>query len=224
MRISLNLCAAIIIATAASNAMAFPREGKTYFNINAGYGIVSPKITTTINSSAAQSFKPMDRGFVFDAGFGYYLLDELRLSINPLYAQELSGKKNLNSPNPASTKNIINQYGIFANAYYDLLTGTNINPFVMAGFGFMRTELEDRITIGDVSAKLKKSLSKAAYQGGVGLAYHMSSSVDAELGYRLVKQMGKQKSIETSSQAFGIKTSTKLPATQLITVGFRFSF
>ncbi|MDF3046958.1 MAG: heat resistant agglutinin 1 [Candidatus Midichloriaceae bacterium] len=219
----LSLATAIIISVVAANAFAFPREGKTYTNINAGYGINSPKVTASINATSPQSFKPMDRGFVFDAGFGYYLLDELRLSINPVYAQKLSGKKNITSPNAVSDKNIMNQYGIFANAYYDLLTGTNINPFIMGGFGFMRTELEDRMILGASSAKLKKSLSKAAYQAGVGLAYHMSSSVDAELGYRLVKQIGK-KNIEASLPSSGITTSTKLPATQLVTVGFRFTF
>jgi opacity protein-like surface antigen len=223
----------VSFALALSDATAFPREGKTYFNMNLGYGIDNP--TTTFTGTVNTTVKPMDRGYVADVGFGYYLLDELRVALNPVYARNLTGKKTTGSSPVLTDKNIMNHYGIFGNIYYDILTGGKINPFIMGGIGFMRTEVEDRVTITPLTppatstaGKNKGSRSKLAYQIGGGFAYHLSSSIDVELGYKILKHIvSKKKSNGTVGDTIGVlgvTVQSKEGLTQIATIGLRFTF
>ncbi len=228
----------VSFALFADCAFAFPREGKTYFNLNLGYGIDNPK--TTFTGTVNTTLRPMDRGYVIDGGFGYYVLDELRIAINPVYARNLTGKKTTGAGTMASPiltdKNIMNHYAIFGDVIYDILVGRKINPFLMVGFGFMRTEVEDRVTLTPYpvigtssSGKNKGSRSKLAYQIGGGISYHLSSSIDVEFGYRIMKHIVNKKKSDSTSVGdtiapLGLTIISKEGITQLATVGMRFTF
>ncbi len=219
------LMAGALSVFAATNVMAFPKEGKSYFNFNLGYAINNPKVN--FGGPTTTSLKPMDRGFAFDGGFGYHLLDEVRIGVNPFYARDLAGKKTSGSGVALLTnKNIMNQYGIFLNGYYDILMGGKVNPFISLGLGYTRIEMENRTTFNAVGGRSKNSLNKIAYRGGLGFAYHLSSAIDMELGYSLIKRMGKKKNrtMQDVIPSLGLTMSSVPSATQLMTIGMRFTF
>ena len=218
----------VVALIGAVDALAFPKEGKSYFNFNLGYGINNPKVYfATSMPPVTGSLKPMDRGFAFDAGLGYYLLDEIRVALNPVYASDLSGKSTSGKGATLFTnKQTIKQYALFTNLYYDFLISGKMNPFVMVGLGYMRTETEDRSTFDSLSKRNKSARNKMAYQAGGGLAYHMSSAVDAELGWRALKSSAKKsgRTAADMSDPTDIVVSTDPGLTHLITLGMRFTF
>lgn len=218
----------VLGAFISANAMAFPKEGKSYFNFNLGYAINNPKTNFAGGMPPVSgSLKPMARGFAFDMGLGYYLLDEIRIALNPVYIPDMRSKE-------SSGKGLLlledrqkmQHYGLFTNVYYDFLLGGKMNPFVLVGVGYMRSEMEDKITYGGITTVNKDTRSKIAYQGGLGLAYHLSSAIDAELGWRMMKMRSRKNNsaVPDASAPLAISASTDLGLTHVISMGLRFTF
>lgn len=74
-------------------------------------------------------------------------------------------------------------FGFMANGYYDFDTGGNWVPFVMAGIGGAKINL-DVTSVGGVAVTYDESDTVFAYQAGAGLGYKFSPTTTANLQYR----------------------------------------
>ncbi len=201
----------------------YGHEGKVYGVLDLGYGMQDSDQTITLTGITSKG-KGAGRGLAFSGGFGYYLLDELRVE-GSLYAdQGMESKKSVSS----GTKNVAmygkeKSFGAFANAYFDVLNESNIIPYVMVGAGFLRNEFESELKIpGTGTGRESKSKFSKAYQGGAGINYHLSSSLDLDFGYRYINKGEKEYKFTVTSVNAGVKA--KAGPTHIAVIGFRSTF
>lgn len=218
-----NLLIGTALIAIAQNASAFGREGKTYTKIDLGYGYET--IKRDVTGDVTTSVKTNNRGLAAALGTGYYLLDELRIGVDLLYTNKFKGNDKKNAS--IQTKSDVKTLGAFAEMYYDILTGSKFNPYVNLGYGIMRTEVNDTYTVSGVTGKgSAKAKTKAGYKAGLGVAYHINTSVDLDIGYTMFKQnsSSKNKTNAITSTAPAVNSSFKPNSLQMLMVGIRYTF
>lgn len=70
------------------------------------------------------------------------------------------------------------------NYYFDIPTKYPIKPFLTAGIGAARIDVNDLKSTGDVVVSVDENDTVFAYQFGLGATWAMSKSLDLELKYR----------------------------------------
>ena len=173
----------------AANANAFSgSKGQYYFIASGGSG--NQAVKQTVSGIAATSTRSGNKGsfgLMFQAGAGYYILDDLRAEVVVHYDKGARSKtKTTGAGGNINIKGQDQSIGGFANIHYDLISSTRIMPYVMAGLGYTKSELTSHITAEDGTAdSFKKSRSKFVYAIGGGVGYHLGVNWDMDLGYRL---------------------------------------
>ncbi len=118
---------------------------------------------------------------------------------------------------------------LFANAYYDINTGTAFTPYVGAGLGVAWNSLSlDNLTLavpgtgsfGGVGVS-NKTTAQFAWNVGAGVAYAFTDNISVDLGYRYA-QFGKGKT-KTVIGMYDIK-STRPTAMHQFVLGLRVTF
>lgn len=226
----------IVILTAIvainNNCMAFQRESKGFISVNLGVADNNLKrtYTQTGTTNATYSFSGTTYNPVLEAQLGYYILDELRVSINPVYIDSKisrkSEKSSIATVNGVTSKYLVNNIGLFGNVTYDILTGSALNPFINAGIGILRTKIDDKFSYQGLSYKADKTTNKTAYKIGAGLAYHISSTSDVEFSYNLINQIKRKNKKYANYNFSGTNYSAEgdLRMIQTFTVGLRYTF
>jgi opacity protein-like surface antigen len=86
-----------------------------------------------------------------------------------------------NSANPtlgagiADGQGRVSNYGVFANVFYDVETGTALKPFVGAGAGVQWVDVDYRLSDVNVGSGTKAGI---AYQLMAGASYEVTPNVD----------------------------------------------
>ncbi len=242
----LSILALGIFALASFDANAFGRENKFYAFGGLGYNYEPVKKTATGGPfTTATTIKTNNRSVVGELGAGYYILDELRLSGSFLFNPNLTKKKNPQKKTKFATtignneivdKTQLGVTGAFVDLYYDMLSKSKVNPNLSIGFGHMQREYKDFISITDTSAlpsptttssSGKLRYKKTMYRIGMGVSYHMNTSVDIDFGYKLhgLFSMKKKKNGVTTTFSNSAGSATFKPAAMhLLTVGLRYTF
>ncbi len=212
----------LFLLSVSQASLAFGGAGKVYFHSAVGYATSGTKVA--ISNGATANFNPAPYGFGFGVGGSYGITDSIRLGADALWMYNLRDKKQSGSGGSILRDKVyIKQIGGFANAYYDLRTGSRFAPYITIGAGILRTEIEDDISIGSGAISSgKKSKLKMAFQGGGGLAYSVSSNIELELGYRAIGSKN-NKAITYSNNALNLNISHKPAITHWGFVGARFA-
>lgn len=77
----------------------------------------------------------------------------------------------------------ISSFGFMANGYYDFQTGSKWVPFLMAGIGGARLNL-DVTSVGGLATTYDESDTVFAYQVGAGVGYKFTPNTTGNLQYR----------------------------------------
>ena len=77
----------------------------------------------------------------------------------------------------------ISSFGFMANGYYDFDAGDNWAPFLMAGIGGAKINL-DATSVAGVAVTYDESDTVFAYQVGAGIGYNLSPTTAVNFQYR----------------------------------------
>ncbi|MCE2993540.1 MAG: porin family protein [Candidatus Jidaibacter sp.] len=222
----LKLAIAVAPILIFTDALAFQRDGKVYMDLNLGYGIqnVERKITLGFVN---YNFKENNKGIVGKLGIGYHLLDEIRVGVSVMYTPKLRSSKA--DGNNYSEELKAKMMGVFGDVYYDFLTGSRFNPFVLAGVGMMNTEYKQKLSLTTLTDNAKKSKTRMAYKLGAGLSYHINTSLDLDFTYQAVLAGSSSKNdinLDYKGPLIVLSPDVKLkPAMfQSILIGLRYTF
>jgi OmpA-OmpF porin, OOP family len=184
------LCAAAMGLALVGRAAAMEPVSGFYVSLGGGVDFLQDITLSPASadgpSKRAYEFAP---GFGFDPALGYGFGNGLRIELEGDYAQNnLSG---LHASFAGHATGTAIQYGVFANAIYDLPLNWPVTPYFGAGVGYQVLEL-DKVGSAAVGTPLSPTLSPAegalAYQGIVGISYRLPTvaglSLTAE--YRMI--------------------------------------
>lgn len=225
--------ASLAVATVAFSSeclASMQREGKFYADIDLGY--TGGKVSRVIQSPYAVTFNKNSKGLNVSGGFGYYILDELRLGLSGIVTKKLKAKGNtiVGSNVALYDKNTLKSYGLFLNGYYDFLTGTDFNPFIQLGYGILNNSLTETITSGSTTGSNKKSKTRRAMLYGIGAAYHLTQSIDLDFGVKLYRRPFTSKKSQADLPMNVVvggttyTTNMKFRQLEVYSAGIRFSF
>jgi len=166
----------------------YGHEGKVYTKLDLGYGIQDHDQTVT----GTQVGKANDSGggLMFNASLGHYFLDELRIDFQIHYDQGLKSKKSfISGADTVTMRGDEASFGGFVNFYYDWLNTSNVTPYVTVGAGLLRSEFTSKIAVNAANElKDKKSKYGISYKAGLGMAYHIGTNVDIDMGYSYIQK------------------------------------
>ena len=86
---------------------------------------------------------------------------------------------------------------LMLNGYYDIKTGTEWTPYVMAGVGYAHVDNTIKDVMGTEAEKHRAD--NFAYQAGVGVSYALTSNIALDAGYRYI-DLGKTEYKETTRE------------------------
>lgn len=217
----------LFLATALSlySTLAFAgygQDGKIYTKFDLGYGVqdIKQNITGGISSTTQGD------GVIGFVGLGYYMLDEMRVEGSFFYDRGLRSKANATSA--ASEKLIVRgkerTIAAYATVYYDFLNTSNITPYISGGIGYMRNEFEAKISNLTTASesKAKKGRFTYGYLAGLGVAYHVASSLDIDFSYRYMQSSDSE--YKMLDDTFGLNIVAKGGPVHAGTIGIRNTF
>jgi opacity protein-like surface antigen len=209
------------ICILSSNANAgYGHAGKAYTKLDLGWGVQQNK--QTLSGTLATSGEDLGDGIAIGAGLGYYFFDSLRFDGMLYYDRGMKSKVNaVSGATNVTIRGKEQSLGFFVNATYDFLNSSNITPYVTGGAGFLRNEFKTEIVTSTLN-KAGKSSFNMAYQGGVGISYHISSALDIDLGYRYIKKGSDKYNLTLSAISTTVKAETEPEHVGII--GFRSTF
>lgn len=133
-----------------------------------------------------------DPGFGGSLTVGYHLFENFRVEfegtldvhdvdeatpLSPQLQQRVASNPRVSADDVAGQGDTIT-LGAFGNGYYDFDTGTAFTPYIGAGFGVLRIDAEYE------SFGLNDKDHVPAYQGMVGVSWHVTRQTALTLGYR----------------------------------------
>jgi len=163
-------------------------------------------------------FPPLSAELSYDTGYTVggavgYMMEKFRVE------GELSYQKNdidsLSAYGQSESLNgDISAFTFLANGYFDFATGGPLTPYITAGIGYSKVEVDFEGETEDDNL--------FTYQIGVGVGYAMSDATTLDLRYRYLGAQDFESSDYDPNLGFG-KISAEV-ASHNITVGFRFAF
>lgn len=216
-----------------------------------GNQALSPLAPTQRQSYKSKSSSSYKTGFKVAGTVGYELGGGFRVEGEVFFARAevdtvtYKGVDTALGPLPI-TVNIpvsgtADQFGAFANAWYDFRTGTDWIPYIGGGFGFVRIDQSDleydsnalANEIATVQAQQAVTLPPGtvpdistsdtvfAYHFGIGTGYRLTDNVILQAGYRL--QTASDPGFEGRNDFGTVKVDTSLRV-HLLEVGIRYRF
>ena len=147
----------------------------------------------TITAGSATGDVDFDKGFGISGAIGHAsgplrLEGELSYRKNDLDQVKvktvLAGTVLFTASSVLDLTGDVSSLGFMANAFYDFDAGDNWAPFVMAGLGGAKINL-DAETVAGAAVTYDESDTVLAYQVGAGVGYNISPKTAVNLQYRL---------------------------------------
>jgi opacity protein-like surface antigen len=200
MKKKVSLLTVILSFAAISSASAFNGdEGKYYVSGLIGYGNEGMKQSISNVSGQTVRVGKAGAGLILMAAMGYNLSNNFRTDISIVATQGSTdpgftskSKIVLSSGSSILVKGIDTQYGGFLNGYYDLFTDSKIMPYIMGGFGLLKSDFKTKV-YGAVNDNNRKGRTKMGYQFGAGIDVHLGVGWTMDVTYRFINHAGKKK-------------------------------
>lgn len=197
MKKKVSLLTLALSLAAASPASAFNGdEGKYYISGLMGYG--NENMKQSISGSIPVKSGKAASGLIFMAAVGYNLSNNFRTDISIIATQGTtkqgftSKAKIIVPTGSVFLRGIDTQYGAFLNGYYDIFTDSKIMPYVMGGFGLLKSNFKTQI-VGDLNDSNSKGRSKMGFQFGAGIDIHLGVGWTMDATYRVINHLGKKR-------------------------------
>lgn len=175
----LTTLATVAVLTAPMSSMA--KEDSFYLKANIGIGMNLDSDVDNISRTAESAKITYDAGFTGSLAAGYDFANPLRMELELIRQKSdmevFSSNNAFGSPNEGDLK----KHALMLNAFYDVDTGSAWTPFVGAGMGWSRIDVDAPGFNGSDNED-----DVFAYQliGGVAYAINEQWSVDAQYRFR----------------------------------------
>lgn len=134
-------------------------------------------------------------GINFNLNGGYYVTDHVKLGLGIGYQPKGLNFSEKNGYSYSSLR-------VMGNIHYYFMPENKVTPFVMAGIGVAKNTLYWK----ENGSKGKGHATKASYEIGGGVAFQLSTSLSASLGYKLADVPAvTMKNVANSSETWRVK-------------------
>lgn len=248
-------CSAIMAVVCSSAAYA--STDQLYFKGAVGYGFSKGKATTRTldkdgKETANETKSTRNKGAILEAALGYRVSDEFRAELSLMHkmknkfsvqAEEGATQEEIQKTKEAALSHSFT--ALMVNGYYDFNNTSDFTPYVGAGLGYAAHNFSQKDFKSMKAAGVKiKSKNGFALSAAAGVAYKISDSVTAELGYKMfyapaslaiqqpevkavagVDAMDSKPAIKSVRAIAASTTKIKVPAlTHSVNLGLRVSF
>jgi len=200
-------CAALLSISSIANS-----AGGPYVSGSLGFSILSDVDMTDPTLPGITLDVESDTGFVFGVAAGYDLGNNIRVEGEIAYQQ--------NDLDKASLLGLVvdlsgdsSSLALLLNGYYDFANESAFTPFISAGLGVARVEINDFNVAGSGVPSESDDDTVFAYQIGAGVSYAINDQIDLDVKYRY---------FGTSDPEFNSTTSEY--SSHNFYAGMRFSF
>lgn len=113
---------------------------------------------------------------------------------------------------------------LFANAFYDIDTGTKFTPYVGGGIGVAQIRVKDNFwhAYAGRTGSSSKTVNNFAWNLGAGVAYSFDSSWSVDLGFRH-NDFGKVKNNAIDTNGYVFQAKDRASSEEML-LGLRYSF
>ena len=174
-----NYMPALLFLFLCSSTFAQTEKGNLVLSGKTDLNFLFSNITTGTDS--VQTGKTKGNQFGLTAGAGYFVADDLALSIFGTYSYSYS-KIGASNYQPSNTQNITQSLTILPQLQYYLPVEGKLKPFVAIGAGYIW--LQERDSRFTENYNKVYSLSGPAFTGGIGVSYFITTSVAFDLGFQ----------------------------------------
>ena len=205
------LCTSLVAASFVFAATAYSADG-VYVGANVGMALAE-------DSDVGIEGDPFELSTEFDSGLAVagaigYRMGNLRMEAEVGYQEnDLEEWSALGVGIPLSGD--MNATSFLANGYYDFANSSRFTPFVTAGLGVARVEINDLYIPGSGLLPASDDDTVFAWQVGAGVSYAVNTNFDLELKYRFFM---------TDDLEFSDGVYVDSPSSHNIYVGMRYTF
>lgn len=214
MKRSLALAASTIALAAVAGSPALAQDQGPYVAFGGGYVIPNESELDYSGAGAPPDAEvEWDNGWAAMLAGGYAWGNGLRTELEMSYRDN---DVDSITPNPtgAASDGSVNALSFMANALYEFDFGIGLKPYLGAGIGMARVEMED---VGLGGTQIEDGETSWAWQGIAGAAYGVSENVDVTLDYRYFSAPD----VELNATAGSVDTDYE---NHTIMVGLRYTF
>lgn len=203
----LVLSGALLLVGVAGTAETLERAARPFY-ASLKLGLSAPR-DVDITSGAFHGYAEMDKGLIVGGAVGINLKQSMRIEAE--LSTRTSDVSRLRGGNTDRMSGEIRTRSLLANLYYELPYKGAVSPYVAAGVGLARHDIESQATIGGAASSAltgKKHDNTFLYHAGLGLSYSISPTTTADVGYRYLKSTD----IEVNSATYGLASHEMLAA------------
>jgi opacity protein-like surface antigen len=164
------------------STIAYSADGP-YVSGHVGIAIASDSDVTDSTAPGIPITVESDAGFALGGAVGYSAGDargevEIAYQKNNLDKQTVPGFPVMELTGDTTLLSVL------VNGYYDFDTGGPFTPFVSAGLGFAKFDINDAKVVGSPSPATNDDDTVFAYQLGAGVGYAVNERVSIDIRYR----------------------------------------
>ena len=204
------LAAALVAAAASARADFYTKFGALYN---------SPADLKVDNAANFRSSLKGNLGYSGSVGYKFSLL---RAEVEVEYFKNSLGGASNSSGIGLVTGGDYKQYSGFANAYLDVPSFFGLAPYVGAGYGVAKVDLDQVSAEQGATPVVQMSGTGKAYSAQVmlGLEFHVFGKATVNAGYRLQRKQG----FETRNYASNLRQTVSLGTDRIFELGIAWGF
>jgi opacity protein-like surface antigen len=164
------------------SSFAYSADGP-YLGAIVGVAFLSDSDVTDSTAPGIPLELSYDSGLKFGAAIGYRFLDNARIEGEVSYQQNDVDQTSALGVSLDSTGDAAG-IAFLVNGYYDFTNTTAFTPYVSAGLGFAKVEINDYNILGSGTPDFSDDDSVFAYQVGLGIGYAVTDKVTLDVKYR----------------------------------------
>lgn len=157
--------------------------GSPYMSANAGLSVPTDVDMTDPTLPGITLDVESDTGFAFGVAAGYDLGNNVRVEGEIAYQQNDLDKANLLGID-VDLSGDSSSLALLLNGYYDFANQSAFTPFISAGLGAARVEINDFNVAGSGVPSESDDDTVFAYQLGAGISYAINDQIDLDIKYR----------------------------------------
>lgn len=164
------------------SSIAYSAEG-SYVSGNLGLAILSDSNVTDSTVPGISIEIESDSGLALGVAVGYAFGNNTRIEGEIAYQKNDLDKASLFGVDVDLTGDI-SSLALLLNGYYDFANESAFTPFISAGLGFAKVEVNDMNVLGSGAPSKNYDDTVFAYQVGAGVGYAVNEKVTLDVKYR----------------------------------------
>lgn len=174
----LSICTTLLLIASIANSAQGP-----YISGNLGFATVSDSDLTDSALPGVTLDIESDPGFALGVAAGYAYGNNIRFEAEVTYQKNDLDKGGLMGLDVGLTGDR-SSLALLLNGYYDFANDSAFTPFISAGLGTARVEVNDFNVTGSGDPAISDDATVFAYQFGAGVAYAINENMYLDVKYR----------------------------------------